>query len=103
MEFDLNDSVFQPEEIAGTVAFGSTESLLDLNVALVENELEDEEEENNESDEIIEPAVGMEFDSVEEAQDFYKYYGYRNGFGVVKRSNHKRKILAIIMHFLTIN
>jgi zinc finger SWIM domain-containing protein 3 len=91
MEFDLNDSVFQPEEIAGTVAFDSTESLLDLNVALVENEVEDEGEENNEPDEIIESAVGMEFDSVEEAQDFYKYYGYRKGFGVVKRSNHKKK------------
>jgi hypothetical protein len=47
MEFDLNDSVFQPEEIAGTVVFGSTKSLLDLNVALVENEVKDEEEENN--------------------------------------------------------
>jgi hypothetical protein len=70
------------------VAFGSTESLLDLNVALVKNEVEDEEEENNEPDEIIEHAVGMEFDSVEEALDFYKYYGYRKGFGVVKRSNH---------------
>jgi hypothetical protein len=91
MEFDLNVNVFQPEEFVDTVVFGSTESLLDLNVALVENEIVDEEEENNEPDDIIEPALGMEFDSVEEALEFYKYYGYRKEFGVVKRSNHKKE------------
>lgn len=38
----------------------------------------------------------MEFDSVEEALEFYKNYAYRTGVGVVKRSNHKKKKMHVI-------
>lgn len=41
-------------------------------------------------DDIIHPSLGMEFESVEEALSFYKDSARRLGFGVCKRTNHKK-------------
>jgi FAR1 DNA-binding domain len=36
------------------------------------------------------PSVGMEFDSIEEALLYYQLYGKQLGFGICKRSSHKK-------------
>lgn len=49
-------------------------------------------------DDIIHPSLGMEFESVEEALSFYKDYARRLGFGVCKRTNHKKG--SLIYHYV---
>ncbi|KAJ4748810.1 Protein FAR1-RELATED SEQUENCE 6 [Rhynchospora pubera] len=36
------------------------------------------------------PKLGMRFDTMDEAYEYYLAYGYRNGFGVTKRNFHTR-------------
>ncbi|XP_008775026.2 protein FAR1-RELATED SEQUENCE 6-like [Phoenix dactylifera] len=40
------------------------------------------------ADDGLVPKIGMIFESVDDAFQFYKAYGYRTGFGVTKRSSH---------------
>lgn len=50
------------------------------------------------ADESFKPYVGMEFDSVEEADSFDKNYARRMGFGVLRRSLHKKD--GLIYHYV---
>jgi hypothetical protein len=58
---------------------------------VVENQDEDSEYEDVGITEILLPAVGMEFDLIEYVYQFYKDYGLRYDFEIVKRSNHKKE------------
>lgn len=46
---------------------------------------------------ILDPAVGMEFESIDDAFHFYKDYAIRTGFAIVKRSNHKKE--GVCQHY----
>lgn len=47
---------------------------------------------------VREPAVGDEFDSIDDAHSYYQLYGYQSGFGICKRSNHK--VDNVITHYV---
>ena len=40
---------------------------------------------------VIEPSVGMEFDSLLEVTEFYKNYAYSKGFAIMIRNSRKNK------------
>ena len=40
---------------------------------------------------VIEPRVGMEFDSLQQVIEFYKNYAYSKGFATMRRSSRKNK------------
>ena len=40
---------------------------------------------------MIEPRVGMEFDSLQQVMEFYKNYAYSKGFATMRRSSRKNK------------
>ena len=40
---------------------------------------------------VIEPMVGMEFDSLLQVTEFYKNYAYSKGFATMTRSSRKNK------------
>lgn len=42
------------------------------------------------NEQIAPPKLGMRFDTMDEAYEYYLAYGYRNGFGVTKRNFHTR-------------
>lgn len=99
-EWDLN---VQPEilnaEVEPEVREGSGESEIhqfDLNVEPEPNVILDTVRQRSGELEVAEnqivsaPVVGDDFDSVEEAHDFWKLYGFQTGFGVCKRTFHKK-------------
>ena len=62
----------------------------------VEIEVDDTEDEDHE---LNPPSIGDEFDSVEEAYKYYQLYGKKCGFGVCKRSHHKKRGSTEIHHY----
>jgi hypothetical protein len=52
----------------------------------------DDRNSNEENEKIIvsAPTVGMEFDSIKEALQYFRLYAKQIGFGVYKRSCHKK-------------
>lgn len=63
--------------------------------AVVEDELDDMEDEDHE---LLPPAVGDVFDSIDEARQYYELYAKKIGFAVVKRSIHKKRGTAFVNH-----
>lgn len=87
MDFDLNGNVLQLDVFVSS----SGDQNIDLNVMLDENGMVDDMQQESDVSDIVVSVVGMEFDSVDEALLFYKVYGFKSGFGVVKRTNHKKE------------
>jgi hypothetical protein len=49
------------------------------------------DDENGESDELIEPKIGMQFETVDDLYEFYRSYAKRIGFPVRKRSSRRNE------------
>lgn len=62
------------------------------------DEVSDDNDDDDEDHRVREPAVGDEFDSIDDAHSYYQLYGYQSGFGICKRSNHK--IGNVITHYV---
>ena len=45
------------------------------------------------------PAIGDDFYSIEEAYDFWRLYGFQSGFGVCKRTSHKKGDTVVAVRF----
>lgn len=52
---------------------------------------DDVDDDNDEDKELSPPLVDDEFDSIEEALQYYELYAKKTGFSVVKRSQHKKR------------
>lgn len=104
MDFDLNQElggdiwiqdVVAVDEGVDNRAFHEWDLNMDASSFVDQGEGEREEEGEGETDGdgtllVSAPAVGDEFDSVEEAFQYWRLYGKQTGFGVCKRSNHRK-------------
>ena len=80
------------QEIDGVRSFASSNSFVEDLPQPVEGNMQDTPESVRNS--VIEPRVGMEFDSLLQVIEFYKNYAYSKGFATMTRSS--RKIRALL-------
>ena len=74
----------------GVRSFGASNSFVkDLSQPVEGNMQKDTPESMRNS--VIEPRVGMEFDSLQQVMEFYKHYAYSKGFATMTRSSRKNK------------
>ena len=77
------------QEIDGVRSFASSNSFVEDLPQPVEGNMQDTPESVRNS--VIEPRVGMEFDSLQQVIEFYKNYTYSKGFATMTRSSRKNK------------
>uniref|UniRef100_A0A2N9I5N6 FAR1 domain-containing protein n=1 Tax=Fagus sylvatica TaxID=28930 RepID=A0A2N9I5N6_FAGSY len=72
-----------------TKIFGASNSFVEDLPQPVEGNMQDTPESVRNS--VIEPRVGMEFDSLQQVIEFYKHYAYSKGFATMTRNSRKKK------------
>jgi zinc finger SWIM domain-containing protein 3 len=77
------------QEIDGVRSFGASNSFVEDLPQPVEGNMQDTPESVRNS--VIEPRVGMEFDSLQQVIEFYKHYAYSKGFATMTRNSRKKK------------
>uniref|UniRef100_A0A2N9H080 Protein FAR1-RELATED SEQUENCE n=1 Tax=Fagus sylvatica TaxID=28930 RepID=A0A2N9H080_FAGSY len=73
----------------GVRSFGASNSFVEDLPQPVEGNMQDTPESVRNS--MIEPRVGMEFDSLQQVIEFYKHYAYSKGFATMTRNSRKNK------------
>ena len=73
----------------GVRSFGASNIFVKDLPQPVERNMQDKSESVKNS--VIEPRVGMEFDSFHQVIEFYKYYAYSKGFATMTRNSRKKK------------
>uniref|UniRef100_A0A2N9GDG2 SWIM-type domain-containing protein n=1 Tax=Fagus sylvatica TaxID=28930 RepID=A0A2N9GDG2_FAGSY len=82
-------AVMSTQEMDGVRSFGASNSFVEDLPQPVEGNMQDTPESVRNS--VIEPRVGMEFDSLQQVIEFYKNYAYSKGFATMTRSSRKNK------------
>uniref|UniRef100_A0A2N9GD52 Protein FAR1-RELATED SEQUENCE n=1 Tax=Fagus sylvatica TaxID=28930 RepID=A0A2N9GD52_FAGSY len=77
------------QEMDGVRSFGASNSFVEDLPQPVEGNMQDTPESVRNS--MIEPRVGMEFDSLQQVIEFYKHYAYSKGFATMTRNSRKNK------------
>uniref|UniRef100_A0A2N9IND8 Protein FAR1-RELATED SEQUENCE n=1 Tax=Fagus sylvatica TaxID=28930 RepID=A0A2N9IND8_FAGSY len=77
------------QEMDGVRSFGASNSFVEDLPQPVEGNMQDTPESVRNS--VIEPRVGMEFDSLQQVIEFYKHYAYSKGFATMTRNSRKKK------------
>jgi hypothetical protein len=70
-------------------SFGASNSFVEDLPQPVEGNMQDTPDSMRNS--VIEPRVGMEFDSLQQVIEFYKHYAYLKGFATMTRNSRKKK------------
>jgi hypothetical protein len=73
----------------GVRSFGASNSFVEDLPQPVEGNMQDTPDSVRNS--VIEPRVGMEFDSLQQVIEFYKHYAYSKGFATITRNSRKKK------------
>uniref|UniRef100_A0A2N9HJ74 Protein FAR1-RELATED SEQUENCE n=1 Tax=Fagus sylvatica TaxID=28930 RepID=A0A2N9HJ74_FAGSY len=82
-------AVMSTQEMDGVRSFGASNSFVEDLPQPVEGNMQDTPESVRNS--VIEPRVGMEFDSLQQVIEFYKHYAYSKGFATMTRNSRKNK------------
>uniref|UniRef100_A0A2N9H586 SWIM-type domain-containing protein n=1 Tax=Fagus sylvatica TaxID=28930 RepID=A0A2N9H586_FAGSY len=77
------------QEMDGVRSFGASNSFVEDLPQPVEGNMQDTPESVRNS--VIEPRVGMEFNSLQQVIEFYKHYAYSKGFTTMTRNSRKKK------------
>jgi hypothetical protein len=77
------------QEMDGVRSFGASNSFVEDLPQPVEGNMQDTPD--NMRNSVIEPRVGMEFDSLQQVIEFYKHYDYLKGFATMTRNSRKKK------------
>uniref|UniRef100_A0A2N9IGD9 SWIM-type domain-containing protein n=1 Tax=Fagus sylvatica TaxID=28930 RepID=A0A2N9IGD9_FAGSY len=78
------------QEIDGVRSFGASNSFVEDLPQPVEGNMQEDTPESVRNS-VIEPRVGMEFDSLQQVIEFYKHYAYSKGFATMTRNSRKKK------------
>ena len=74
----------------GVRSFGASNSFVEDLPQPVEGNMQEDTPESVRNS-VIEPRVGMEFDSLQQVIEFYKHYAYSKGFATMTRNSRKKK------------
>uniref|UniRef100_A0A2N9EMN5 Protein FAR1-RELATED SEQUENCE n=1 Tax=Fagus sylvatica TaxID=28930 RepID=A0A2N9EMN5_FAGSY len=83
-------AVMSTQEMDGVRSFGASNSFVEDLPQPVEGNMQEDTPESVRNS-MIEPRVGMEFDSLQQIIEFYKNYAYSKGFATMTRSSRKNK------------
>uniref|UniRef100_A0A2N9F5F6 Protein FAR1-RELATED SEQUENCE n=1 Tax=Fagus sylvatica TaxID=28930 RepID=A0A2N9F5F6_FAGSY len=78
------------QEMDGVRSFGASNSFVEDLPQPVEGNMQEDTPESVRNS-VIEPRVGMEFDSLQQVIEFYKHYAYSKGFATMTRNSRKKK------------
>uniref|UniRef100_A0A2N9EL94 Uncharacterized protein n=1 Tax=Fagus sylvatica TaxID=28930 RepID=A0A2N9EL94_FAGSY len=78
------------QEMDGVRSFGASNSFVEDLPQPVEGNMQEDTPESVRNS-VIEPRVGMEFDSLQQVIEFYKHYAYSKGFAIMTRNSRKKK------------
>jgi hypothetical protein len=78
------------QEMDGVRSFGASNSFVEDLPQPVEGKMQEDTPESVRNS-VIEPRVGMEFDSLQQVIEFYKHYAYSKGFATMTRNSRKKK------------
>uniref|UniRef100_A0A2N9J7A5 SWIM-type domain-containing protein n=1 Tax=Fagus sylvatica TaxID=28930 RepID=A0A2N9J7A5_FAGSY len=78
------------QEMDGVRSFGASNSFVEDLPQPVEGNMQKDTPESVRNS-VIEPRVGMEFDSLQQVIEFYKHYAYSKGFATMTRNSRKKK------------
>jgi hypothetical protein len=78
------------QEMDGVRSFGASNSFVEDLPQPVEGNMQEDTPESVRNS-MIEPRVGMEFDSLQQVIEFYKHYAYSKGFATMTRNSRKKK------------
>uniref|UniRef100_A0A2N9ER42 Protein FAR1-RELATED SEQUENCE n=1 Tax=Fagus sylvatica TaxID=28930 RepID=A0A2N9ER42_FAGSY len=83
-------AVMSTQEMDGVRSFGASNSFVEDLPQPVEGNMQEDTPESVRNS-VIEPRVGMEFDSLQQVIEFYKHYAYSKGFATMTRNSRKKK------------
>uniref|UniRef100_A0A2N9FCB0 Protein FAR1-RELATED SEQUENCE n=1 Tax=Fagus sylvatica TaxID=28930 RepID=A0A2N9FCB0_FAGSY len=83
-------AVMSRQEMDGVRSFGASNSFVEDLPQPVEGNMQEDTPESVRNS-VIEPRVGMEFDSLQQVIEFYKHYAYSKGFATMTRNSRKKK------------
>uniref|UniRef100_A0A2N9HWK3 Protein FAR1-RELATED SEQUENCE n=1 Tax=Fagus sylvatica TaxID=28930 RepID=A0A2N9HWK3_FAGSY len=83
-------AVMSTQEMDGVRSFGASNSFVEDLPQPVEGNMQEDTPESLRNS-VIEPRVGMEFDSLQQVIEFYKHYAYSKGFATMTRNSRKKK------------
>uniref|UniRef100_A0A2N9IFI6 Protein FAR1-RELATED SEQUENCE n=1 Tax=Fagus sylvatica TaxID=28930 RepID=A0A2N9IFI6_FAGSY len=78
------------QEMDDVRSFGASNSFVEDLPQPVEGNMQEDTPESVRNS-VIEPRVGMEFDSLQQVIEFYKHYAYSKGFATMTRNSRKKK------------
>uniref|UniRef100_A0A2N9H7E5 Protein FAR1-RELATED SEQUENCE n=1 Tax=Fagus sylvatica TaxID=28930 RepID=A0A2N9H7E5_FAGSY len=90
-------AVMSTQEMDGVRSFGASNSFVEDLPQPVEGNMQEDTPESVRNS-VIEPRVGMEFDSLQQVIEFYKHYAYSKGFATMTRNSRKKKGFRVGQH-----